>query len=170
MKKLFTALVRPHLEYGNIVWYPRYNKDVELLERVQRRATKMIQGLGGHSYEDKLKLLDFPSLVYKRYRGDAIEVYKYLRGTYNVDSTSLLPRMTQTRTRGHGYKLLKRQCRSQMRSNFFNMRVVNLWNSLPEDVVSAPSLNTFKGRLDKTWKHLRWIPTCSMRNDNLYRD
>ena len=56
----------------------------------------MIQGMGGYSYEDRLKLLDLPSLVYRRYRGGAIEVYKYLLGVYNVDSSSLLPvRLTQ---------------------------------------------------------------------------
>jgi len=113
----------------------------------------MIQGLGGYSYEDRLKLLDMPSLVYIRYRGDAIEVYKCLRGTF--DSASLLPLSNETRTRGHGYKILKRQCRGQLRSKFVNMRVVNLWNSLPEDVVSAPSLNTFKSRLDRTLKHMK---------------
>lgn len=156
MKKLFTSLVRPLLEYGNVIWYPRHKKEAEILERVQRRATKMIQGMTGHTYEDRLKLLDLPTLVYRRYRGDAIEVYKYLRGVYNVDSSSLLPRAFDTRTRGHEYKLLKRPCRGQLRSNFFSMRVVNLWNSLPEDVVSAPSLNAFKGRLDRAWKKMKF--------------
>jgi hypothetical protein len=93
-------------------------------------------------------LLDLLSLVYRRYRGDAIEVYKYLRGVYKVDSSSLLPLTAETRTRGHGFKLLKR--------HFFSMRVVNLWNSLPDDVVTAPTLNTFKNRIDKTWKHIRY--------------
>jgi len=74
IKKPFTSLVRPLLEYGNVIWYPRFNKDAERLERAQRRATKMIHGLGGYSYEERLKLLDMPSLVYRRYRGDAIEV------------------------------------------------------------------------------------------------
>ena len=156
MKKLFTSLVRPLLEYGNVIWYPRYSKDAERLERVQRRATKMIHGLSGYSYEDRLMLLDLPSLVYRRYRGDAIEVYKYLRCVYKVDSSSLLPLTTETRTRGHGFKLLKRHCRSQLRSNFFSMRVVNLWNSLPDEVVTAPSLNAFKNRIDTTWKHMRY--------------
>jgi len=159
MKKLFTSLVRPLLEYGNVVWYPRYNKDAVKLERVQRRATKMIEGLGKYSYEERMKLLDLPSLVYRRYRGDAIEVYKYLRGVYTVDSSSLLPlssTSTESRTRGHAFKLMKRRCASKLRSNFFSMRVVNLWNSLPEDVVTAPSLNVFKGRLDRVWYHIRY--------------
>ena len=119
----------------------------------------MIQGLGKYSYEERLKLLDLPSLVYRRYRGDAIEVYKYLRGVYTVDSSSLLPlssTSTESRTRGHAFKLMKRRCASQLRSNFFSMRVVNLWNSLTEDVVTAPSLNVFKGRLDRAWYHMRY--------------
>jgi len=89
IKKLFTSFVRPLLEYGNVIWYPRFCKDVERLEKVQRRATKMIQGLGGYSYEDRLKLLDMPSLVYRRYRGDAVVVYKCLRGIYKFDSARL---------------------------------------------------------------------------------
>jgi hypothetical protein len=80
MKKLFTLLVRPLIEYGNVVWYPRYSEDAERLERIQRRATKMNQRLSRYSYEDKLVLLDLPPVVYRRYQGDAIEVYKYLLG------------------------------------------------------------------------------------------
>jgi hypothetical protein len=116
----------------------------------------MTQGLSGYSYEDRLMLLDLPSLVYRRYRGDAIEVYKYLRDVYKVDSSSLLPLTAETKTRGHGFKLLKRHCRSELRSDFFSMRVVNLWNSLPDNVVTAPTLNTFKNRIDKTLKHMRY--------------
>ena len=104
----------------------------------------MIQGLS----ENRRMFLDLPSLVYRRYRGNAIEVYKYLRGAYTVDSSSLLLLTAETRTRGHGFKLLKR--------HFFSMRVVNLWNSLPDDVVTAPTLNTFKNRIDRTWKLMRY--------------
>jgi len=53
--------------------------------------------------------------------------------------------------RGHDYKLLKRHCHSQLRLQFFSYRVVNLWNNLPVDVMSAPSLNSFKGRIDNYW-------------------
>ena len=94
------------------------------------------------------------SVPYTRYRGDMIEVLKYLRGTYSVRSNDLLPRAPVTALRGHDHKLLKRHCRSRVRSSFFSYRVVTSWNNLPNEVVSAPSLNSFKGRLDKYWKDL----------------
>jgi len=65
---------------------------------------------------------------------------------------SLLPRAPQSGRRGHDYKLMKRRCRSQLRANFFSFRVVNLWNRLPSDLVSAPSVNASKSRLDNYWK------------------
>ena len=76
IKRLFTALVRPHLEYSNSVWHPRFKKDVEHLEKVQRRATKLVTSLRDMSYQKRLQTLDLPSLVYRRHRGDMIEVYE----------------------------------------------------------------------------------------------
>ena len=61
---------RPHLEYGNVIWHPIYKKDIDLLERVQRRATRMVPGLGNLSYEERLEAMDLPSLAYRRLRGD----------------------------------------------------------------------------------------------------
>ena len=98
-------------------------------------------------------VMELPSLVYRRYRGDMIEVFKYLRGMYSVKSSELLPRAPVTALRGHDFKLMKRHCRSHARLTIFSFRVVTLWNNLPSEVVSAPSLNTFKGRLDKYWGH-----------------
>jgi len=65
IKKLFTALVRPHLEYANTVWHPRYNKDVEAIEKVQRRATKLLGNIKDMTYEKRLQLMNLPSLVYR---------------------------------------------------------------------------------------------------------
>jgi len=91
IKRLYTALVRPHLEYANVVWHPRQTKEVEQLERVQRRATKLVCSLRSVLYESRLRQMELPSLVYRRYHGDMIEVFKYLRGMYSVRSTELLP-------------------------------------------------------------------------------
>jgi len=168
MKQLFTSMVRPHLEYGNVVWHPQLKKDMQLLEGVQHRASRMVPGLSKLCYEDRLRKLDIPSLSYRRLRGDMIEVYKYLHGLYSIDCTDILPlhRASGCTTRGHSYKLAKRICQGQLRANFFGYRVVNVWNSLPEEVVTASSVNCFKGRFDRLyhkmchreiWDDSEWI-------------
>ena len=158
VKLLYTALVRPHLEYGNAVWHPMYKKDIDLLEKVQRRATRMVPGLANFSYEERLEAMDLPSLAYRRLRGDAIEVYKYLKGIYKVDSSRMLPQIGPKafETRGHCLKIQKRYCRTKLRANFFGFRIVNMWNGLPDDVVLSPTLNSFKGRIDRHWRSLRY--------------
>ena len=98
--KLLTALVRPHLEYANAVWYPVYKKDSTLLENVQRRATKLVPGLRDEPYETRLQQLKLPSLQYRRVRGDMIELFKHITGTYtewmqNISSlTTTSPEVT----------------------------------------------------------------------------
>jgi len=149
LRQLFKGIVRPHLEYGNSVWAPLYKKDIAIVEGVQRRATRMVPELRELEYEDRLRALKLPSLAYRRFRGDLIEVYKYTHGLYNVRSEHILPRCQSNVTRGHPFKLVKQASRLDIRKHFFGLRVVNSWNSLPEKVVNAPSLNSFKNRLDR---------------------
>jgi hypothetical protein len=156
MVQLFTSLIRPHLEYGNVVWSPRYKKNHTSVENVHRRATKLVPGLRDLDYPQRLRNLKLPSLLYRRARGDMIEVYKHLHGAYQL-SGHLLSQNLGTATRGHSLKLKKCQSSLSLRQNFFSLRVVNHWNSLPEQVVSAPSLNCFKNRLDKQWRKYRYV-------------
>ena len=81
--KLYKALVRPHLEYCIQVWNPHLKKDIETLERMQRRATRMIKGVGNLSYEERLRMCKLTNLEI-RSRGDLIETFKILTGRFTT--------------------------------------------------------------------------------------
>ena len=87
MLQLSSTLVRPHLEYSVQFWSPHYQKDVEALERVQKRFTRMLPGMEGISYEERLEKLGLFSLERRRLRGDLIEVYKIMSGMDRVTNT-----------------------------------------------------------------------------------
>jgi hypothetical protein len=140
---LFKSLVRPHLEYAHSVWTVTYKKDMTLLENVQRRATKMVPDLKCLEYEDRLRSLKLPSIAYRRIRGDAIEIFKYTHNMYWVPNTPLKQALTTT-TRGHDLKLHLQRSNTRARQNFFSLRTVQMWNSLPEEVVMSPTINVFK--------------------------
>ena len=80
-------------------WSPHYQKDMNTLERVQRRFTRMLPGLEGVGYEERLNKLGLFSLERQRLRGDLIEVYKIMRGIDRVDSQRLFPRVEVSITR-----------------------------------------------------------------------
>ena len=156
MPMLFKSLIRPHLEFSNCIWGPFPKGDQKLVERVQRRATKLVPELRTKPYSTRLLLLDLPSLTYRRLRGDMIVIYQILHDAMNVHDG--LIRLSETRiTRSHGFKLHKPQAVSRARRNFLCVRAVNSWNSLPHHVVSAPSVNTFKSRLDTHWQSIRFF-------------
>ena len=150
-KKLYTSLVRPHLEYGSSVWHPHLKRDITAIEKIQRKGTKFIPSLRHLPYPDRLRQLHLPSLTHRRLRGDLIEAFKIF-SHYSTDPSEILhlhvPTQSTT-TRGHHLKLQKDRNKTTIRNNTFSQRIVNNWNSLPQHIISAPSINVLKNHLYK---------------------
>ena len=155
-KRLYTTFVRPHLEYAQSVWSPISQKLIDMIENVQKRATKMIDGFGSLTYQERLQRLDLPTLVYRRARGDMIEVFKH----FHSYDQSLIPDVFKRQTygiRNNGWQLVWRCPKDGVRgiqANSFYYRIIETWNGLPAEVVNAPTINTFKARLDREWTNL----------------
>ena len=137
---LYKGLVHPTLT----VWSPQYQHDIDAVEAVQRRATPMVPVLRHLDYESRLKVLNLPTLTYRRLRGDVINVYKYLHGIFTL-SHDMFNHDLYEGTQGHSVKLFKGEVRGYCSSQ----RVVNLWSSLPDTIITALSINMLKNQLDK---------------------
>ena len=159
--RLYKSLVRPKLEYCIQSWNPSLIKDIELLEQVQHRATKLIPEISHLSYHERLKRLNFSTLELRRHRGDLIETFKILKGKEGIPMNSLFSLNTSV-TRGNSLKLNKPRSRLNIRQNFFSQRVINAWNQLPEFVISSTSVNGFKNTIDRYFQEIYGVSNDSV--------
>lgn len=154
---LYKSMVRPIIEYGNVIWQPTVDEIglTKKIEKVQRRATKRVPGLRHMPYAQRLRVLRLPSLLYRRRRGNMIEVWKRLHNKYD-DKYPWLKLDPNQGLRYHSLKLYKRQVDHRLKKKAFSFRTVKDWNSLTEEVVTAKTVNSFKNRLDHLWSNIQY--------------
>ena len=116
---LYKAIVRPHLEYCIQAWSLYLRKDLDMLEKIQRRPTKLIPGLRDLRYEERLKECGLTTIEMRRLRGDQIEVFKILNGYEHIDSNIFFEIKESKITRGYNFTLLKKQSRLDVRKFSF---------------------------------------------------
>ena len=152
-KMLYTSFVRPHIGYANPVWSPHLRKHIRMLENVQIRATKLVDGMKNMTYTERLEKLDIPTLLYRRERGDMIQVWNHFH-TYDRSTLSPNFRPLPRTNRKHPFQLTWNRPKDGTHGrqhNSFYFRVSNKWNLLPRKVVEAENVDTFKSRLDAAW-------------------
>ena len=160
---LYKGLVRPLLEYCVQVWSPYKKKYIDLLEGVQRRATRLVPELRKLiydkrlkqwrrlSYEERLSELSLPKLEVRRIRGDMIETFKVITGKEDVKAEKLfkMAKVRGARNNTHCKKIESKSNKLGVRRNFFSQRVIRKWNSLTNEEVTAKKTSDFKARYDE---------------------
>jgi len=138
--RAFKVYVRPILEFNTTVWLPVQKKDIEAIEKVQRRFTKRLSGLSAYSYSERLQKLNLQSSELRRIHYDLTLTYQIVFSLSLLKCHEFFQLNGRSTAHGHRFKLMKQQCRGYRRY-FFTTRVVNIWNFLPKYVVSFSRLH-----------------------------
>src|SRR6218665_1816295 len=134
---LYKALVRPHLEYCVQVWSPYIQKDKDVLEKVQRRATRNIRGYRTLKYEERLERCGLTTLNKRKRRGDLIETYKLTTNKETIPFSRFFLLANRSGLRGHRYKIF-RKSEGAIKRRFVSSRAI-------EDLEGTGRRNTFSG-------------------------
>ena len=149
----YKIYVRPILEYNSPIWSPWLISDVKCIERVQRCFTRTIckrTGISELSYSDRLHNLGLQSLEYRRIFSDLVLCYKIVYQTVDLKRDDFFYIPLLSTTRGHSCKI-QHKCipHRSCRYHFFSNRVIHMWNSLPQHIVTAKDVKVFKSLLSK---------------------
>ena len=155
--KLYKVYVRPHLEYAVASWCSWTKADKDMLEKVQKRALAMVSNFSASKYEDKLLEAGMTTLRRaEKGEGDLIMMFRIMTGKDIVHYSTWFERMSDrdngvsTRTASGALNVVPPGlCNTDIKRNFFSYRVIDPWNSLPDHVKLAGSVNTFKDRLEE---------------------
>lgn len=158
MKSLLISDIRPLLDFASPVWNTGFQGDFRLLESVQRRWTKQVLNMSNLSYQERLLNLNLFSIKGRLIRSDLIMCYKIFHDLSIIKPLDLFIMAPVLGTRGHSLKIFHTRTETEARRRFFSCRIVELWNSLPRDVVEAPTLNQFKSKLATTLHNLLFNP------------
>jgi hypothetical protein len=131
--------------------------DIDTIERVQHRATKLVHSISNLCYEDRIRELGLTTLSERRQRGDMIQLFKIMHKMEYLDRGNDF-QVIQNQVRGHCFKYFKEITRLQSREYYFFNRCANLWNSLPNELVTTSPVNSFKAGFD-----------CWMSNNQTHR-
>ena len=147
--KLYKSFARPLLEYASVICCPHQINLTDLIENVQRRFTKRWPGLHDINYVDRLKSCNIELLKLHRIHTDLVMLYKILNGLIyvNMDNCLTLP---MSNTRGNVCKLVKHYSRLDTRKYFFAFRVIDIWNSLSDDIICCTTVKKFIYKLKAT--------------------
>ena len=156
--KLYKTLVRPILEYCSPVWCPYLKKDIDILEKVQRRASRCALGISGRdmSCEERLKYLKWPTLEQRRSFSLLTECYKTINQLNGLDPLEYFTFAHEYRPlrANHRFKLKCKLAKLNCYKYSFFIRIVNDWNKLPREVAESENLNVFKDRLKRYLMHI----------------
>ena len=153
-KKLYIQYVRPHLEFASPAWSPWLEADKKILEQVQEKAIKMISGLTGRTYEEKLVELGLDTLETRREKQDLLEMHKIMNGYGNMDPGTMFSKVQEregrvTRTGADPGNVLVPRARLDTRKYSFTVRVPDSWNRLATETKMTTSLQKFKTAIKK---------------------
>jgi hypothetical protein len=152
--KLYKQYVRPHLEFSTQAWSPWHEEDKACLERVQQRAVKMVSGLSGTTYEERLQELRLPTLDERRHQADMCMVHKIMHGHGGLEASTWFEAANVQRSMRSAAGPLNikiKHGRLELRRKFFTERVAADWNDIPADLKREEKAARFRAR----YKQLR---------------